>query len=91
MCNFSSLKMTELSFNDSEIKDCDFYETNLSGTDFSSCDLNGTLFEKCDLTECDFRQARNYAISPTQNKLKKAKFSMPEVLSFLTPLEIEIE
>lgn len=91
MCNFSNLKMNDLSFKGSQFMDCDFYETNLSDTDFSNCNLKGSLFEQCDLSGADFRQATNYTISPDQNKLKKAKFSMPEVLSFLAPLEIEIE
>jgi len=91
MCNFSGLKMNDFSFAGSEFKDCDFYEVNLSSADFTKCNLEGSLFELCDLSEADFRMATNYTISPNQNKLKKAKFSMPEVLSFLAPLEIEIE
>jgi len=91
MCNFSGLKMIELSFRSSEFQDCDFYEAILTGTDFSYCNLKGSLFENCDLSEADFRIATNYAIDPTQNKLKRARFSMPEVLSFLAPLELEIE
>jgi len=83
--------MIELSFKSSELQDCDFYEAILAGADFSDCNLKGSLFENCDLREADFRRAMNYAIDPTQNKLKKARFSMPEVLSFLAPLEIEIE
>ena len=91
MCNFSGLKLDEMSFSASVLKDSDFYEASLSGSDFSRCDLLGTLFENCDLEKADFRLATNYAIDPTKNKVKKAKFSMPEVLSFLAPLELDIE
>ena len=91
MCNFSGLKMNDLCFTKSEFKDCDFFEANLSSADLSYCNLKGTLFESCDLSEADFRYATAYSIDPNQNKLNKAKFSMPEVLTFLEPLGIEIE
>ena len=78
-------------FSGTKFKDCDFYEAILNGADFSACDLKGTLFENCDLSEADFRKATNYLISPDQNKIRKARFCMPEVLSFLAPLDIEIE
>lgn len=91
MCNFSGLKLDGMSFGSSVFKDCDFYEASLSGTDFSKCDLQGTLFDNCNMVKADFRHATGYAIDPNKNKVKKAKFSMPEVLSFLAPLELEIE
>jgi len=91
MCNFSRMKMDEFSFTGSEFKDCDFYEADLSGSDFSRCDLKGSLFENCDLKEADFRHATNYLIDPAKNKVRKGKYSMPEVLSFLAPLELDID
>lgn len=91
MCNFTGLNMSDFSFSGSEIIDCDFYETKLTSADFSHCKLKGTLFENCDLSEADFSKATEYAIDPSLNQIKKAKFSMPEVLSFLKPLDIQIE
>lgn len=91
MCNFSSLKMVGLSFGMTELNECDFYEANLAGTDFRGCNLQGSLFENCDLREADFRNAFNYLIDPNKNQVKKAKFSMPEALSLLAPLELVIE
>lgn len=38
----------------------------------------------------NFIGARNYAIDPTQNTLKKAKFSLPEAMSLLRSLDIEL-
>ena len=81
----------EHSFKGSILKDCNFFETNLAGADFNACNLEGSLFEQCDLSEADFRNAEKYSINPDQNKLKGAKFSLPEVLSFLAPLDIIIE
>ena len=91
LCNFSQLKMMEHSLEGSTIQDCDFYQTNLEGAVFNSCDLKGSLFDECNLSEADFRSAKNYNINPAQNKLKKAIFSMPEVLAFLEPLGIVVE
>ncbi|MDP2103500.1 MAG: hypothetical protein Q8K26_01100 [Candidatus Gracilibacteria bacterium] len=49
------------------------------------------LFQNSNLTKVNFSGATNYYIDPTQNKLKGAKFSQPEVLSLLAGFGIEIE
>ena len=90
LCNFSNMNLQHMSFGDCELKECDFYMANLEGADFSNCNLEGAIFEGCDLNSADFRYATNYQIDPAKNKVRKAKFSMPEVLSFLAPLGIEI-
>ena len=91
MCNFSNLKMNDMSFDGSNIIDCDFYGAYLNKASFHGCELKGTLFENCDLRQADFRNATAYTIDPLQNKVKKARFSMPEVLSFLAPYDLEID
>lgn len=65
-----------------------FWETNLTQTDFSQTDLEKSQFKNCDLTQADFSTALNYAISPTSNILKKAKFSLPDAVSLLYQLDI---
>jgi uncharacterized protein YjbI with pentapeptide repeats len=84
------MNLQEISFGASELKECDFFQANLAGADFSNCNLAGAIFENCDLKSADFRQALNYQIDPAQNQVAKARFSMPEVLSLLAPLGIEI-
>ena len=91
LCNFSNLKLQGMSFAGSTIVDCDFFGADLMKGDFSNCELKGSLFENCDLRQADFRGATTYAIDPLKNKVKKARFSMPEVLSFLAPYELVID
>ena len=68
----------------------DFREAKLSNVDFSFSDLNESLFHATDLQYCDLRDARNYQIDPTKNNLRLAKFSIPEAMSLLYSMEIEI-
>ena len=42
------------------------------------------------LTEADFTGAKNYAIAPGMNTLKKTKFSLPEAMSLLYNLDIKL-
>ena len=65
--------------------------SNLAGSDFGNSDLQASKFQNTNLEKANFVGAKNYYIDPTQNKLKKAKFSSPEVLSLLAGFEIEIE
>jgi uncharacterized protein YjbI with pentapeptide repeats len=78
-----------------EIKDCmaaevDFREADLSKADFSSTDLSKSLFSNTDLTAADLSHARNYHIAPQKNLIKQAKFSLPEALSLLYNLDIDL-
>jgi len=57
---------------------------------FRGSDLEGSLFHKTGLERADFSGARAYAIDPTANRIKKAKFSYPEVLTLLAPFEIVV-
>ncbi len=58
--------------------------------DFRGADLSGTLFHNCDLSKADFSTAVNYNIDPGTNKIKKAKFSLFEVLGLLSVFDITI-
>jgi uncharacterized protein YjbI with pentapeptide repeats len=78
-----------------EIKDCnaanvDFREANLSQADFTGTDLSESLFVNTDLSAADLSQARNYQIAPEQNTIKQTKFSLPEALSLLYNMDIEL-
>ena len=68
--------------------DVDFRETDLSQADFAGTNLCDSLFLATDLTEADLSQARNYQIDPSQNTVRKAKFSLPEAMSLLYGLDI---
>ena len=91
LCDFSRLDMKKSIFSECTIREADFIDVDLSNSDFSNSDLQATKFQNSNLEEVDFTEARNYYIDPTQNKLKKAKFSSPEVLSLLAGFEIEVD
>jgi uncharacterized protein YjbI with pentapeptide repeats len=72
------------------LKQVDFAETDLSAAVFKNCDLTDAVFMQTILEKADFRTAKNYAFDPEQNKIKKAKFSLPDVAGLLNKYNIEI-
>lgn len=91
MCDFSRLKMRGSLFLDCRIHRTDFVESDLQDSAFRGSDLEGSLFHKTGLERVDFTAARSFAIDPTSNRIKKAKFSSPEVLALLAPFEIVVK
>ena len=88
--SFYKKKLKKASFSSCSLKEVDFTETDLSGTVFKNCDLTGAVFVQTILEKADFRTARNYALDPELNKIKKAKFSLPEVAGLLAKYNIDI-
>jgi fluoroquinolone resistance protein len=82
--------MKNISFNGSHLKESHFTNTSLIGADFTDADLSGTIFHNCDLCKADFSSARRYDIDPQTNKIKKAKFSLPEAVGLLRGFDIMI-
>jgi fluoroquinolone resistance protein len=77
-------------FSGSKIKESHFTNTCLNSADFSGADLSGTIFHNCELSKADFTSAFQYAINPQTNKIKKAKFSLPEAAGLLHGFDITI-
>lgn len=73
-----------------EAVNVDFREADLSQADFAFTDLKDSLFLSTNLSGADLRYARNYTIDPSQNTIKGAKFSLPEVMSLLYSMDIQI-
>lgn len=89
-CNFSDLIMKKTSFSGSKLQECHFKNTYLNNANFNDVDLSGTIFHNCDLSMADFSSAIHYNIDPQTNKIKKAKFSLPEVIGLLRGFDITI-
>ncbi|MFC1711824.1 pentapeptide repeat-containing protein [Patescibacteria group bacterium] len=89
--NFSQLDLEELKVKECVAKEVDFVETNLKNSVFTKTDLLKTRFIQSDLSFADFRKAYNYMLDFRQNKLKKAKFSLPEASNLLRCLDIILE
>jgi uncharacterized protein YjbI with pentapeptide repeats len=69
----------------------DFSNANLTKANLSETDFLGSRFSNTNLSQADLTHAVHYAIDPMTNRLKKAKFSLPEVLSLLAAFDIDIE
>ena len=88
---FIGLDMKEAQYLACVARNVDFREANLAKADFSDTDLSGSYFINTDLSEVDFRSAYNYQIDPAQNKISKAKFTLPEAMSLLYNLDIILD
>jgi fluoroquinolone resistance protein len=89
--NFSGLDLRKSSLKDCVAREADFAETDLEGADLRGTDFTGARFTKTNLVKADLRHARSYAIRPGDNKIRKAKFSLPEATLLLYGLDIELE
>jgi fluoroquinolone resistance protein len=92
-CAISHSTFIGLSLKEIQIKACiatdvDLREADLTKADFAGSDLSESLFGRTNLTEADLSSARNYHISPEQNVLRQAKFSLPEALALLYSMDI---
>ena len=90
-CNFSDLKMKLSKFKGCDLRGCDFQNTYLVEAVFDKSSFSETLFHACDLEKASFRGAHGYSIDPRANKIAKATFSVPEVLSLVECFGIRIE
>jgi len=83
------MKKTE--FKKCILKETDFIDTDLTGSNFAGSDLTKSKFQNSNLEKSNFVGATNYIFDPSNNKIKKAKFSAPEVLALLKSFDITIE
>lgn len=70
---------------DVDFRQADIQEANLSHTNFTE-----SLFGETNLTGADLSHASNYAIDPSANQIRKAKFTLPEAVALLYSMDIEI-
>lgn len=89
--NFSGLDLRKSSMQNCVAREVDFAETNFSEANLRGTDFTAARFANTNLTKTDLRQAKNYSIRPDSNKIKKAKFSLPEAMLLLYGLDIELE
>jgi uncharacterized protein YjbI with pentapeptide repeats len=68
-----------------------FIEVNLTAAAFVRCDMAKAVFDRSNLERADFTTSWSYSINPEANKLKKTKFSLPEIVGLLNNLDIVIE
>ncbi|MCP3773304.1 pentapeptide repeat-containing protein [Paenibacillus sp. MZ04-78.2] len=71
-------------------KNVDFREADLTEANMSSTDFSESLFDRTNLTAADFSFATNYMIDPGLNPIRKAKFTLPEAISLLNCMDIQL-
>jgi fluoroquinolone resistance protein len=89
--SFYKKKLKKVNFSKCSVKNVDFTEADLSQGTFDQCDLQDAVFIQSILEKTDFRTARNYAFDPESNRMKKAMFSLPDVVGLLAKYNIVIE
>lgn len=87
---FFETHLVDAVFEQCKAHEVDFRGADLSYASFCYTDFYKTLFQHCNLTKADFTGATNYFINIEENNISKAKFSFPEVIGLITPLDIII-
>ncbi len=88
---FIGVKMDACDFSNCIARRASFRDLSLKGMIFRGADLEGAEFVNADLRQADFRQATGYLISPRENRLEKARFSLPEATRLLHGLGIVLD
>lgn len=87
---FFGLDLKGLRVDGCTVEDADFREARLVSAVFTGSDLKGSAFVGTDLSGADFTGAMNYAIDARENTLTGAVFTLPEAISLLSGLDIEV-
>jgi fluoroquinolone resistance protein len=88
---FYRTKIRKTTFANSQLDEADFTECDLTGSVFDRCDLKRALFHNTIMEKADFRTSYNYTIDPEVNKIRKARFALPEIVGLLAKYDITID
>ncbi|MCQ4636587.1 pentapeptide repeat-containing protein [Anaerovorax odorimutans] len=88
---FVGFKMKKFQFQDCDLIGSSFQQCDLRESSFRRAGLTDVSFQQNNLMGADFRDARDYAISLENNKLKKAKFTFPDAVRLLSATGIIVE
>ena len=91
LSSFLKMNLKKMQWTNSALHELDFSEADLSSAIFEGCDLQRSIFAGTNLEKSDLRTSYNYSIDPEQNRLKKAKFSLPGVIGLLDKHDIQID
>ncbi|WP_430391528.1 pentapeptide repeat-containing protein [Dyella sp. 20L07] len=89
--SFFGLDLGELVLRECRAIDVDFTDANCRDADFSHTDLRDSVFARTRLVGANFAGAQNYRIDIFNNDIKRARFSLPEAVSLLDSLDIELD
>lgn len=89
--SFFGLDLRECELVECRAIDVDFTDANCEDADFSDTDLSDSVFARTRLVRANFTDAQNYRIDLFNNDIKRARFSLPEAVSLLYSLDIELQ
>ena len=89
-CTFTGLSLKKLQISHCVSHNVDFSDADLTQTNCRQTDFASSRFHHTCLTGADFTGATNYSISVIDNPVNNAKFSLPEAMSLLDGLGIEL-
>jgi uncharacterized protein YjbI with pentapeptide repeats len=89
--DFSRFRLKDGFLKGCSVREANFERTDLSGADCRDSDFSGSTFSDTNLQKADLRGARGYGIDARRNRLKGARFSLPDALGLLEALEVKVE
>lgn len=87
---FQGLDLREIQMVDCQARDVNFEDADLSLADLRHSDFANSVFRRTNLSKSNFTNAFNYSIDIYNNNLKEAIFSLPEAVSLLMSLDINL-
>ena len=87
---FLGLDLSQVRMRECVAVDVDFREADLRKADLRGCDLLKSMFQGANLSKADLRGARNYRIDAAETTISGARFTMPEALSLLYSLDVDL-
>ncbi|MEQ8473200.1 MAG: pentapeptide repeat-containing protein [Marinoscillum sp.] len=85
---FFNLPLKGTKFENCNLQDVDFTESNLTNAIFDNSNLQNAVFDNTILELADFRSAEHFHINPSNNILKKSKFSRHNIEGLVSHLNI---
>jgi len=89
-CIFYGMDIRRIGIINCEAREVNFENSDMTKASLRGSDLLDSIFRNTNLTGADLSQAVNYNINPEFNTIRKARFSMPEVMTLLQCFNIEI-
>ena len=90
-CLFFGLDLKKACFSGMDLSYSAFEGCDLKEADFSRCRRQGASFSQNDMSQADFRGATDYLFSLEGNRVKGARFTMPEAANLLLALGVAVE
>ena len=89
--SFHGMKLNRSSFVNSQMEGVDLSGADLKNSKIFECNLLHAVFQDTNMEKADLRNSTNYSINPELNRIKNAKFSLPEVIGLLDKYQIVVE